>query len=330
MARLVKLFFAHLVDIGVATPTPLTPSQSERAQLLSNFEAYLLKQRGLSTRSTYHGMRFANRFLDHCFGQGRIDLACLSATDIVSFMERLVQSKAQYRDKTIATHLRSFFQYLFARGLTKANLALCVPRVRAPWGKRLPRYLQPSEVEEILASACRSPNRGTRDYAMLLLMARLGLRAPEIVAMQLDDIDWRSAEIIIRGKGQRQDRLPLTDEVGSAISDYLQKSRPSTATRRLFVSYRAPNLPLKDGSILNRILKEAFATTGIRPAAPYVGAHVFRHSLATNMVRSGASLAEIGDLLRHRSRATTMIYAKLDTDGLRSIAPAWPVMEDAR
>jgi integrase/recombinase XerD len=248
----------------------------------------------------------------------------------VAFMEHLLSRKRPFRDKTPATHLRSFFQYLFAQGLTTTNLSLCVPRAHKPWGARLPRYLSPDQVEAVLASVRTNPRRGARDYAMLLLMARLGLRAPEVIAIQLDDIDWRAGELLVRGKGQRHDRLPIPPDVGEAISKYLREGRTSATTRTLFVTHRAPNRPFKDSQVINAILKEAFAATGVKPPTPYVGSHVLRHSLATNMVRAGASLEEIGDLLRHRSRATTMIYAKLDTDGLRSIAQPWPVAEVAR
>lgn len=328
--NLARLFVAHLIEIGVATRPPLTPAQAERAELLSNFETYLLRQRGLSLRSTDHVLGFAARFLAHRFGDQMLDLPVLNARDVVAFMEHVIARKSPYRDKTLSTHLRSFFQYLFTQGLTTTNLSLCVPRVHKPWGARLPRYLSPDEVEAVLASVRTNPRRGARDYAMLLLMARLGLRAPEVIAIQLDDVDWRAGELLVRGKGQRHDRLPIPSDVGEAISKYLREERISTTTRTLFVTHRAPNRPFKDSQIINAILKEAFAATGVKPPTPYVGSHVLRHSLATHMVRSGASLEEIGDLLRHRSRATTMIYAKLDTDGLRSIAQPWPVAEVAR
>jgi integrase/recombinase XerD len=328
--NLARLFVAHLIEIGVATRPPLTPAQTERHELLSNFGTYLLRQRGLSPRSVYHVLRFADRFLDHRFGDDMLDLPALNARDVVAFMERLLSRKRPFRDKTPATHLRNFFQFLFAQGLTTTNLSLCVPRPRKPWGARLPRYLSPHEVEAVLASVRTNPRHGARDYAMLLLMARLGLRAPEVIAIQLDDIDWRAGELLVRGKGQRHDRLPIPPDVGEAIIRYLQEERTSTTTRALFVTHRAPNRPFKASQVINAILKEAFAATGVKPPTPYVGSHVLRHSLATNMVRAGASLEEIGDLLRHRSRATTMIYAKLDTDGLRSIAQPWPVAEVAR
>ncbi|WP_419906033.1 site-specific integrase [Hoeflea sp.] len=328
--NLARLFVAHLIEIGVATRPPLTPAQAERAELLGSFETYLVRQRGLSPRTIYHVLRFADRFLDHRFGDDMLDLLALNVRDVAAFMEYLVTRKRPFRDKTPATHLRSFFQYLFAQGLTTTNLSLCVPRAHKPWGARLPRYLSPEEVDAVVASVRSNPRRGARDYAMLLLMARLGLRAPEIIAIQLDDIDWRAGELLVRGKGQQHDRLPIPPDVGEAISEYLREDRSSATTRTLFVTHRAPNRPFKDSQVINAILKEAFAATGVKPPTPYVGSHVLRHSLATNMVRAGASLEEIGDLLRHRSRATTMIYAKLDTDGLRSIAQPWPTSEVAR
>lgn len=327
--NLARLFVAHLIEIGVTTRPPLTPAQAERTDLLSKFETYLHRQRGLSPRTIYHVMRFADRFLKHRFGEDMLDLPALNVRDVVAFMEHLLARKSPFRDKTPATHLRSFFQYLFAQGLTTTNLSLSVPSTRKPWGSRLPRYLSPPEVEAVLASVRGNPRRGARDYAMLMLMARLGLRAPEVIAMQLDDMDWRAGELLVRGKGQRHDRLPIPPDVGEAIIRYLQQERTSTTTRTLFVTHRAPNRPFKDSQVINTILKEAFAATGVKPPTPYVGSHVLRHSLATNLVRSGASLEEIGDLLRHRSRATTMIYAKLDTDGLRSIAQPWIVREES-
>jgi site-specific recombinase XerD len=164
---------------------------------------------------------------------------------------------------------------------------------------------------------------------MVLLIARLGLRAPEVVAIQLDDIDWRAGELVVRGKGQNHDRVPIPPDLGEALTDYIRQDRVSTS-RALFVTDRAPRGPFKDGQVLNTILKKAFARTGVTPPCRYVGSHVLRHSLATNLVRQGASLAEVGDMLRHRSRASTMIYAKLDIERLRSIAQPWPVAGGAR
>jgi integrase/recombinase XerD len=279
LPNLARLFVEHLIEIGVATRPPLTAAQAERHDLLRDLEAYLLRQRGLSPRSVKHVLGFAARFLTHRFGDGMLDLAALRVCDVVAFMEHVVTRRTPYRDKTLSSHLRSFFQYLFAQGLTTTNLSLCVPRVHKPWGARLPRYLSPDEVEAVLASVATNPRRGACDYAMLLLMARLGMRAPEVMAVQLDDIDWRAGEILVRGKGQRHDRLPIPPDVGEAISRYLRKERTSTTTRTLFVSHRAPNRPFKDSQIINSILREAFAVTGVKPPTPYVGSHVLRHSL---------------------------------------------------
>ena len=151
----------------------------------------------------------------------------------------------------------------------------------------------------------------------------MGLRAPEVVAIQLEDIDWRAGEILIRGKGGRHERVPLPSEVGEAIVDYLRHGRAGDS-RALFVSHRAPHQPFKDAQTINDVLQKAFAKTGLKPPQKYIGSHLLRHSLATAMLGGGASLEEIGHVLRHRSRVTTTIYAKCDLETLRSIAQSWP------
>ena len=162
---------------------------------------------------------------------------------------------------------------------------------------------------------------------MLLLVARLGLRAPEVIAIGLDDVDWRAGTILIRGKGKRHDRMPLPKDAGEAIVDYIRNGRRGRS-RLLFVSSKAPYSPFVDAQIVNVLLHEAFDRTGLTPPQNYVGSHVLRHSLATDMLHKGATLGEIGDVLRHRSRASTTIYAKHDIEGLRSIAWDWPHQGD--
>ena len=244
---------------------------------------------------------------------------------MIGFLQHLLVGKQPYRDKTATTHVRTFLQYLFGCGATTANLALGVPRIARRWDARLPRHLSSEGVEAVLASVRDNPRHGARDYAMLLLMARLGLRAVEVIAIQLDDIDWRAGELVVRGKGKLHDRLPITMEVGDALTSYLREDRGPATCRTMFVTHRAPHRPFKDGQIVNAILKVALASTGQKPAAPYVGSHLLRHSLATQLENAGASLDEVGDVLRHRSRSSTMIYARLDIEGLRSIAQPWPV-----
>ncbi len=321
--NLARRLAQHLIDIGVAQPVPLTGAQVARAALLADFETYLVKQRGLSPRTVPHTVGFARRFLDYRFGEAVIDPGRLRPADAIGFMEHVLASAR--RDKTVASHVRIFLQYLFGCGATATNLALSVPKTAKRWGARLPRHLSPDGVEAVLASVRDNQRHGARDYAMLLLMARLGLRAAEVIAIQLDDIDWRAGELLVRGKGKLHDRLPITVEVGDALSRYLREERGPATCRTMFVTHRAPHRPFKDGQIVNAILKDALKATGQKPVTPYVGSHLLRHSLATQLVNTGASLDEVGDVLRHRARSSTMIYARLDIEGLRSIAQPWPV-----
>jgi integrase/recombinase XerD len=328
-----KRFVGFLADQGLSKRLPPTPEDSARAELRRDYEAYLRRQRGLSERTIFHSWRFADRFLDFCFGDEIGDLPAITPNDIARFLQHLTtHRRSPLRDRTPPAHLRNFFRYLFKAGKTPVNLAASVPSIRRSYGARLPRSLTAEQVEVVL-EAVRSHAPETvrrRNYAMVLLLARLGLRAPEVIAMRIDDIDWRAGEIVVRGKGHRHDRLPLQPDVGEALAEYLQFERPPIPSRALFVTSRAPHPPFEDGQVLNTILKDAFARTGLKPPAPYVGSHVLRHSLASHMARQGASLDEIGDVLRHRSRASTLIYAKLDIEGLRSIAQPWPVVGGAQ
>ncbi|HME23099.1 MAG TPA: tyrosine-type recombinase/integrase [Acetobacteraceae bacterium] len=321
-----RRFAAHLVACGLASPpAPPTAREIARAELRRDYEDFLQRQRGLSERTIADCWRFADRFLNFRFEEADVSLDAITPGDVAAYLQRLYSRKTPYRDKTPPTHLRNFFQYLFRRGLTPSNLALCVPSVaQRPYDARLPRHLTPAQVEAVLAAVRAKEPYGRRNHAMVLLQARIGLRAPEVIAIRLDDIDWRAGALIVRGKGKHHDRVPIPPDVGEALAAYIRHDRASTS-RALFVTGRAPHGPFKDGTVLNAILKMAFARTGVTPPCRYVGSHVLRHSLATNLVRQGASLAEVGDMLRHRSRATTMIYAKLDIDGLRSIAQPWPV-----
>jgi integrase/recombinase XerD len=325
--NLVRRFVLHLIDIGVAIPPPVSAAQIAKDRLLNDLERFLLGQRGLSPSSIYHIRRYAVRFLNHRFSDTMPDPSAIRQHDIVAFLEHIQKGKSLSMARTPASHLRCFFQYLFARGLTASNLSSAVPKLHRTYNTRLPRYLPPTEIETILEWVRRESSYGVRDYAMFLLMARLGLRVPEVMAIEIDDIDWRAGELLVRGKGKQYDRLPLPEDVGVAISTYLRVARPSTVTRVLFVRSYAPYLGFKDSRIINKILARACAALKIEMPARYLGSHVLRHSLATRMVRTGVALHEVGDVLRHKSRATTMIYAKLDIASLRSVAQPWPIEE---
>lgn len=225
--------------------------------------------------------------------------------------------------------LRNLFKFLFWSGKTRRNLATSIPRIPKPLPNPLPRSLGPEEILRVLNTISRQTAIGRRNYAMLLLMARLGLRSTEVLAIQLEDIDWRSGEILIRGKGKLHDRMPLPSDVGEAIVDYIQNGRAGTS-RTLFVTRRAPCLPFNNHQIVGTVLHQALKKAGLNPPQKYVGSHLLRHSLAMDMLRKGVSLPEIGDVLRHRSKSTTTLYAKYDIDALRSIAQPWPVQGGAR
>jgi site-specific recombinase XerD len=329
-AFIIRSFMKFLATLSVVKPASAAVTvDTEHGRLRRDYEEYLRRQRGLSERTIFHSWRFADRFLEFRFGKEIGDLSQITSSDIVGFLQQLTTRKPLLRDKTPSSHLRNFFRYLFKAGKTTVNLALGIPSVAQRYGTRLPRHLTTEQVD-ILVQAVRTDSPGgRRNYAMVLLLARLGLRAPEVIAMQLDDVDWRSGEIIVRGKGSRHDRVPLPPDVGEALADYIRLDR-TTTSRALFVTERPPHRPFREGQILNRILQDAFARTGLKPPAPYVGSHILRHSLATNLLQRGAPLEEISDMLRHRSRASTLIYARLDIDGLRSIAQPWPVAGGAK
>lgn len=323
-AFIAKRFAEYLSKQGIVKPSATSVAKHiARADLRRDYEAYLRGQRGLSERTIFHCWRFADRFLEFRFGDGGDDLSAIVQDDIIAFLQKLTSRKSPLRDKTPPTHLRNFFQYLFKTARTATNLALSVPRIAQKYGAQLPRHLAPEQVEAIITAVRVDTPIGRRNYAMVLLLARLGLRAPEVAAMQLNDVDWRAGEIIVRGKGKRHDRVPMPSDVGEALAEYIRRDRV-TPSRTLFVNSRSPHEPFRNGQVLNTILKGAFAKAGLTRPTKYVGSHILRHSLATNLVRRGASLSEVADVLRHRSRASTLIYAKLDLEGLRSIAQAWP------
>jgi len=324
-----KRFTRFLNEHGVGKlPLPPTAKEAARAELRRNFETYLRRQRGLRETTISRYWKFADCFLEFHFGEEVGNLSRIKPTDIAGFLQHMATSKTPV-DRNASTYLRNFTRYLFEVGETTTNLALIVPSVARRYGARLPRHITPEQVEILLKAVRSGGTTARRDYAMVLLQARLGLRAPEVVAIQLDDIDWRSGEIIVRGKGDRRDRLPLPPDVGRALADYIKFDRVTTS-RVLFVTHSPPHRPFKHGGVLNLILRQAFARTGLKPPVPYAGSHVLRHSLAVNLAGKGASLEEIGDMLRHRRRSTTMLYARLDVDGLRSVAQPWPASGGAQ
>jgi site-specific recombinase XerD len=264
----------------------------------------------------------ARDFLDYRFGGLALHLERLRARDLHNFVLREIRRVSRSHGKGAVAALRSFLRFLLQRGAIQTDLARTLPGV-ATWRlSHLPKSLPPEQVEQLLACCDRSTPTGKRDYAILLLLARLGLRGGEVLTMTLEDLDWERSEIVVRGKGQRLERLPLPAEVGAALACYLRDVRPARATRRVFIRMKAPLRGFAGPSAIGCIVRRALRRAGLNPELK--GAHLLRHSLATNLLRQGASLSEIGQLLRHRQPTTTQIYAKVDIAALRGIALPWP------
>jgi site-specific recombinase XerD len=249
-------------------------------------------------------------------------LSRLTAGDVVRFVQRQAQCLHQKQAKAMVTALRSFLNYVRFRGDVTLDLAAAVPTVPNWSMTSIPRAIATDQVRLLLASIDRHTTMGRRDYAILLLLARLGLRVGEVTSLELDDIDWGAGKLTVRGKAGQRSELPLSAEVGRAIAAYLLKGRPHSVCRRVFLRTKAPILGFFGSSGVVSIVRHSIARAGID--APTNGAHQFRHGLATEMLRHGASLGEIGDLLGHRHPETTRIYAKVDLAALRKLAMPWP------
>ena len=324
----VRQLLDHLRERHVVQRVTPTCDVSPLAAILDRYEKHLRSERGLTTATIINYLPFARKFLSDRFGEGPFLLKVVRPRDISGFILRHARTMSCRRAQLMTTVFRSFFRFLFMRGELQVDLAPSIPTV-ADWRlSTLPRYITAEEVIRVLGSCDRHTATGRRDYALLLLLARLGLRAGEIVAMQLEDIDWRSGEILVRGKGLLYDRMPLPVDVGQALAVYLRHDRLSSKTRRVFVCSKAPQRGFSGPSTVSTIVRRALDRAGLHPG--FKGAHLLRHSLATSMIRSGASMSEIGEILRHRSPSTTEIYAKLDFEGLRSLAQPWPNLGGAQ
>lgn len=311
----------------VPRPAPATV-ECPRERVVLGFARYLVEERALSQASLDNSLPFLRSFLAHRFGAGPVVLGDLRAPDVTRFLLRKVHRVGASRAKLLVGALRSFFRFLRWRGDIAIDLASTVPRV-ADWRlSSLPKSLPAGDVERLVLSCRRATLTGQRDYTLLLLLARLGLRAGEVVALTLDDIDWDAGELKVRGKGGREDRLPIPRDVGRAMATYLRQGRPrDCTTRRFFVRRKAPLRGFANSVAVCTIVRRALERAGI--TSPRKGAHLLRHSLATEMLRKGAPLAEIGEVLRHRRVDTTAIYAKVDLVALRTLAQPWPAGGEA-
>jgi integrase/recombinase XerD len=318
----IRQLIEYLRDIG-CIPMPVRLVDSTAAgELVSVFGGFLRSERGLSPATLVNYLPIVRGFLDEQFGGKALHFDDVQAVDIHRFIVRRAQVRSRGRAKLVVTALRSFLLFLQQRGLLKTDLAAAVPGVAGWRLAHLPKALPAEQVERLLTSCDQGTSAGRRDYAVLMLLARLGLRGGEVSSMTLDDLDWDSGEIVVHGKGQRLARLPLPADVGSALVDYLRQDRPTCSTRRVFIRIRAPRRGFISLSAICCIVRRALKRADLTPE--FKGAHLLRHSLATDLLRRGASLVEIGQLLRHSQPNTTQIYAKVDIAVLRAIGLPWP------
>lgn len=292
-------------------------------QIEEDFYRYLIQERGLARVSVSRHLPTVRQFLREVCPQGRRCISRLVAADITKFVERHAHDHGPRSAQMMCWTLRAFTRYLQYRGNISANLSNSVPTVRRWKLASLPTHLQPKQIERVLGACDRQNPIGLRDYAVLMLLARLGLRANEISQLTLDDLDWQSGQLTVQGKGGQRALLPLPVDVGAAIADYLQRSRPRSDSRRVFLRDLAPHVGFASSSAISVIASTALTRAGIDDVQRK-GAHLFRHSLATQLLRAGASLMQIGQVLRHENMDSTRIYAKVDIRALRTLALPWP------
>jgi site-specific recombinase XerD len=320
-------FVQYLRRAGVVPPRHSKPSPGE--MLIGRYVNYLRDQQGLSPYSVAVYSPFARGFVT----AQRLpeSAAALDASAIHRYLLDHGRGRSASFVKLLAAALRSFLRFCFVDSTTAADLSTAVLPVRRWQLAAIPPFLAAEKVEHVLAVAAtkRSTPRGCRAFAILLLLARLGLRASEVLTLDLDDIRWDVGEIVVRGKGRLRDRLPLLEDVGEALALYLREARGPSKSRRVFLRHIAPRVGLSQPCIVAKIAREALQGAGLLPRGRS-GGHIFRHSLATRMIQHGASLAEIAQVLRHRSTITTQLYAKVEFEALRGVALPWPTAEVSR
>ncbi len=310
---------AHLTALGVVAVTMPEPGGGPTDELVERYRTYLVDERGLSGASVRIYTPVARRFLSRCSAGGALQLQELSGTEVTEFVLSECQSGGGAAAKSTVTALRSLLGFLHLEGLIAGGLVSAVPGAANRRLASLPKALDASQTAALLAGCdCRTAV-GRRDFAILTALVRLGLRVGEVAALGLDDVDWRHGEIVVRGRGGRQERLPLPVDIGEAMAAWLQQGRPRGACSMVFTRLRAPHGGLSAAAV-SGVVRRA----GRRAGLPSVGGHRLRHTAATEMLRAGAGLGDVGQVLRHRRLATTAIYAKVDRLALRAVTQPWP------
>jgi site-specific recombinase XerD len=311
------LSYLREVEVAPAAKPLLTPLGS----LLARYRSWLVGERGLAATTVRRYENTARRFLLERATVGEVfEPAALSGVDINGFLLRECGRVSAGSAKGRVAELRSVLRFLYVQGITALPLGTAVPPVG---GWRLatlpPPAMTAADVERLLDGCDRGGAVGIRDFAIMTLVARLGLRSIEVARLELRDVDWRAGELVVRGKGRRQDRLPLPVDVGEAVVAYLSGGRDLAGGRRLFLTCRAPRGPIR-ADLVGDVVERACLRVGL----PVVGPHRLRHALASELLRHGAGLVAISQVLRHQDLATTALYAKVDLDALRRVAQPWP------
>lgn len=310
----VRVFREYLQDVGVVPhPPPATPEEP----LLTEFVAWMRIHRGLAEASVKIYTRVVRRLLERV---GR-EPTKYTARTLRAAVTHLAEGHGPSTGEQVVTGTRMFLNQLAVCGQCGPDLAAGIPHP-ARWSQTtLPKHLPTDDVEKLLATCDRNSPTGLRDYAVLLLLARLGLRADDVINLRLTDLDWARATIRLRGKARREALLPLSQDVGDAVLAYVDHGRPKKACAHLFLTARAPRTRIHCGSVIARLVEHAIRRAGVD--APAFGSHLLRHSAATGMLRAGVSLDGIAAILRHRSIDSTVVYARVDQGLLHSVAQPW-------
>jgi site-specific recombinase XerD len=313
MVPLLEYLGAAGLTVASAPSPPLTPAD----RLLAGYEGYLVNERGLAVSTVCNYLDVARRFVASQAEDGELRPDMLTAAGVTGFVLAQCQASGPGSAGILVVGLRSLLRYLHVAGLTQADLAGAVPSSAS--ASPLPEAIEPGQARRLLESCDRRTATGLRDFAILVLLARLGLRGGEVAALELDDIDWRRGDITISGKGSCRDQLPLPPDVGQAIAAWRRSGRPDCSSRRVFTTLLAPRGPLTRKAVL-AIVRRAARRAGVEP----VTAHRLRHTAATGLLRAGASLPEVGQVLRHASMLNTARYARVDHAALSRVARPWP------
>jgi site-specific recombinase XerD len=310
----------YLRRLGLAPAAEAPLEDGPAGEILQRYRQFLITERGLATVTAGRYIDCLRPFLDRRMAAGELDLGGLTQADVTSFVVAWCPCRNSGVAKLTVTALRSFLGFLHLDGVTEWSLVPAVPTVLRRRLAGLPKGLEPDQVRRLLAACDADTAVGCRDLAILSLLVRLGLRRGEVAGLGLDDIDWRAGTIRVRGKGNCHEQLPLPPDLGRRLAQYLRHARPADAQgRTVFVRHFAPHQALSPTRV-STIVADAARRAGIGR----VHSHRLRHTAATELLRSGASLPEIGQILRHRRVETTAIYAKVDRDTLRLIARPWP------